>query len=102
MNEPFVPIEDVAKHFSVSISTVRAWVRQKHIPEDAYFKIGKTYRFRVGDVDDALTKVTSEDTPSNKDDLVDEPYVPSLSDAENALAKRLGIHPEDFDLDEDL
>ena len=43
MNEPFVPIEDVAKHFSVSISTVRAWVRQKHIPEDAYFKIGKTY-----------------------------------------------------------
>ena len=100
MNEPFVPIEDVAKHFSVSISTVRAWVRQKHIPEDAYFKIGKTYRFRVGDVADALTKVTSEDTFSNKDDLVDEP--PSLSDAENALAKRLGIHPEDFDLDEDL
>ena len=83
MNEPFVPIEDVAKHFSVSISTVRAWVRQKHIQEDAYFKIGKTYRFRVGDVADALTKVTSEDTFSNKDDLVDEP--PSLDDLDEDL-----------------
>ena len=55
MNEPFVPIEDVAKHFSVSISTVRAWVRQEHIPKDTYVKIGNTYRFRVGDVADALT-----------------------------------------------
>ena len=63
MNEPFVPIEDVAKHFSVSISTVRAWVRQKHIPEDAYFKIGKTYRFRVGDVANALT--TAEKNNNN-------------------------------------
>jgi transposase len=28
--EPYVPIESVAKHFSVSISTIRAWVRQSH------------------------------------------------------------------------
>jgi excisionase family DNA binding protein len=55
MSESFVPIEDVAKHFSVSISTVRAWVRQKHIPEDTYIKIGSTYRFRVSDVESALT-----------------------------------------------
>ena len=63
MNEPFVPIEDVAKHFSVSISTVRAWVRQEHIPKDTYVKIGNTYRFRVGDVADALT--TAEKNSSN-------------------------------------
>jgi excisionase family DNA binding protein len=60
MNEPFVSIDDIAKHFSVSVSTVRAWVRQKHIPEDTYVKIGKTYRFRVGDVTTALTKVSSK------------------------------------------
>jgi DNA-binding transcriptional MerR regulator len=60
MNEPFVPIEDVAKHFSVSISTVRAWVRQEHIPKDTYVKIGNTYRFRVGDVADALTSAKKE------------------------------------------
>ena len=60
MNEPFVPIEDVAKHFSVSISTVRAWVRQEHIPKDTYVKIGNTYRFRVGDVANALTSAKKE------------------------------------------
>ena len=60
MNEPFVTIEDVAKHFSVSVSTVRAWVHQKHIPENTYVKIGKTHRFRVGEVATALTKVSSK------------------------------------------
>lgn len=30
--ELFVPIEDVAKHFSVSISTVRTWIRSDLIP----------------------------------------------------------------------
>lgn len=29
----FVGIEDVAKHFNVSVSTARAWVRQKEIPK---------------------------------------------------------------------
>lgn len=60
MSESFVPIEDIAKHFSVSISTVRAWVRQKYIPEDTYIKIGSTYRFRVSDVESALTSSKKE------------------------------------------
>tara|TARA_R100000742_G_C4272724_1_gene92017 strand:- start:1053 stop:1289 length:237 start_codon:yes stop_codon:yes gene_type:complete len=67
MDEPYVPIEDVAKHFTVSISTVRAWVRQKHIPEDTYVKIGSTYRFRVSDVAEALTKVTSSRSEETTD-----------------------------------
>ena len=57
MNSPkYVPIEDVAKYFSVSISTMRAWVRQNQIPKDTYIKIGNTYRFCVDDVASALTK----------------------------------------------
>ena len=57
MNSPkYVPIEDVAKYFSVSISTIRAWVRQNQIPKDTYIKIGNTYRFCVDDVANALTK----------------------------------------------
>ena len=61
MNSPkYVPIEDVAKYFSVSISTIRAWVRQNQIPKDTYIKIGNTYRFCVDDVANALTK--AEDT----------------------------------------
>ena len=57
MDSPkYVPIEDVAKYFSVSISTIRAWVRQNQIPKDTYIKVGNTYRFCVDDVADALTK----------------------------------------------
>tara|TARA_R110000796_G_scaffold45938_2_gene111154 strand:- start:18 stop:356 length:339 start_codon:yes stop_codon:yes gene_type:complete len=59
MSEPFVPMEDVAKHFSISVSTVRTWIREKHIPEDAYIKVGSSvkpiYRFRISDVESALT-----------------------------------------------
>ena len=52
-NPRYVPIEDVAKYFSVSISTIRAWVRQNQIPKDTYIKIGNTYRFCVDDVANA-------------------------------------------------
>jgi len=57
MTGKYVPIEDVAKHFSVSISTIRAWVRQQDIPQDTYIKVGSTYRFCIDDVADALTKI---------------------------------------------
>lgn len=56
MAEPYVPIEDLAKHFAVSVSTVRAWVRQGHIPKSTYIKVGNTYRFNKTNVTDALTK----------------------------------------------
>lgn len=62
MSEPFVPIEELAKHFTVSVSTVRAWVRQGHIPKDTYLKIGNTYRFNVSKVVDALSN-TPKDEP---------------------------------------
>ena len=55
MNGPFVPIEDLSKHFSVSVSTIRAWVRQGHIPKNTYIKVGNTYRFSISDVSSALT-----------------------------------------------
>ena len=54
MSEQFVPIEEVSKHFSVSISTIRACIRQQHIPKSAYLKVGNTYRFRISDVTKAL------------------------------------------------
>ena len=62
MSEPFVPIEDLAKQFTVSVSTVRAWVRQGHIPKDTYLKIGNTYRFNVPAVIKALSS-TPKDEP---------------------------------------
>jgi excisionase family DNA binding protein len=60
MTGPFVPIEEVAKHFTVSVSTIRAWVRQGHIPKDTYIKVGNTYRFSIDNVAAALTKRETE------------------------------------------
>ena len=61
MNEPFVPIEELAKHFAVSVSTVRAWIRQGHIPKHAYLKIGNTYRFSISKVVAALAHTPKEE-----------------------------------------
>jgi len=70
MTGPFVPIEDLSKHFSVSVSTIRAWVRQGHIPKHTYIKVGNTYRFSVDDVSVALTKKDADKLNSNGADTV--------------------------------
>ena len=55
VDEAFVPIEDVAKHFAVSISTVRAWIRQNLIPA---LKLGGVYRFKISEVEEAMRKLS--------------------------------------------
>ena len=57
---PFVTIESLAQYFNVSVSTIRAWVRQGHIPETTYIKLGNTYRFNRDQVADALTLMQKE------------------------------------------
>lgn len=66
MSEPFVPIEDLAKQFTVSVSTVRAWVRQGYIPKDTYLKIGNTYRFNVPAVVKALSSIPKDEPETLK------------------------------------
>lgn len=51
VDEPYVAIEDVAKHFAVSVSTVRSWIRKNTIP---HLKLGGVYRFRLSSVEEAL------------------------------------------------
>lgn len=55
METRYVPIEELAKHLSVSVSTIRGWVRNKHIPEDTYIRVVNTYRFNINDVVNALS-----------------------------------------------
>lgn len=73
--EPYVPIEELAKHFTVSVSTVRAWVRQDLIPKHTYIKVGNTYRFSVSKVVDALTSAP-KDEPEKVEAAVEEPNIP--------------------------
>ena len=70
MEPKYVPIEDVAKHFSVSVSTIRAWVRQEQIPQETYIRVGNTYRFCIPDISEALTnKKTAPDINVDEDEV---------------------------------
>ena len=55
---PYVNINKVADYFQVSVSTVRKWVNNDYIPDDTYIKVGEVYRFRLNDVESALSEVT--------------------------------------------
>lgn len=54
LNEAYVPIEELAAHLSLSVYGVRRWVNAGHIPADTYIKVGRTYRFSIPLVVDAL------------------------------------------------
>jgi excisionase family DNA binding protein len=58
MASPFVAIEDLAKHLAVSVSTVRGWIRQGHIPDNTFLKINNVYRFDKDAVSNALLSKT--------------------------------------------
>lgn len=55
--QPFVPVEELAKHFTVTVSCIRGWIRQGKIPKHTYIKVGNTYRFNVPAVVDALLQL---------------------------------------------
>ena len=61
MNQEYVPIESVADKFSVSISTVRSWIKKGFIPRDSYIKAGNTYRFKLDEIESSLRKDKEKD-----------------------------------------
>jgi len=63
MNQPYVPIEDVAKHFSVSVSTVRSWLRQGRVPKNSYIEVGNTRRFSIAALASGLAPKTADKAP---------------------------------------
>lgn len=52
--DKYITIQNLADHYLVSVSTIRAWIRTKKIPADAYLKIGSTFRFKLSEVDASL------------------------------------------------
>ena len=55
-DNPYVDINKVADYFGISVSTTRKWLREGHIPDETYIKVGDTYRFNVDAIEKALTK----------------------------------------------
>jgi excisionase family DNA binding protein len=88
-DEAFVPIEDVAKHFAVSVSTVRAWIRQNLIPS---LKLGGVYRFKLSEVEKALRELSGGE-------LVKEEADGSLTVRQPVGAPQMALN---FNLDDDI
>ena len=47
-NEPWVSLEDVAKHQGVSKDSVQQWIRRRRMPEH---KVRHVWKFKVSEVD---------------------------------------------------
>jgi hypothetical protein len=90
--EPYVPIEVLAKHFTVSVTTVRAWVRQGLVPTHTYIKIGNTYRFSLSKVVAALTAAPAEAEP-------DAPTPEALAEDDTPVQLELDFSNPDPDQD---
>jgi excisionase family DNA binding protein len=69
--EPWVSVEDVAKHLGVAKDSVYRWIDHKSLPAH---KIGRLWKFKLSEVDDwvragGADSSTSDPgtTPSEKD-----------------------------------
>ncbi|WP_311777488.1 helix-turn-helix domain-containing protein [Trueperella abortisuis] len=47
-NEPWVNLEQVADHLTVSKDTIRNWIREGFLPA---YRVGKMYKFKLSEVD---------------------------------------------------
>ncbi len=48
-NEPWVSLEDIVRHLSVSRDTVYRWIDDRGLPAH---KVGRLWKFKVSEVDD--------------------------------------------------
>lgn len=99
---PFVTIENLSQYFCVSVSTIRAWVRQGYIPENTYIKLGNTYRFNRPAVAEALMAMQKEEEEAASTDV----NVEVTGVEGSVLSMGEPAHDEnqlefDFDADED-
>ena len=95
MNDAYVPIDDLAKHLCVKVSTIRTWVQKRLIPDNTYIKVGSTYRFNIPAVVAGLKgEVEQRDLVLDKD-IVDE-FNAAINEP---LTEQLQF---DFDEDDDV
>uniref|UniRef100_UPI0040476BF0 excisionase family DNA-binding protein n=1 Tax=Mariniflexile sp. TaxID=1979402 RepID=UPI0040476BF0 len=76
MQDKYVSIEELADYFSVSVSTIRAWIRNGQLTSKDFLKVGNTYRFRILEIENALrgkaSKNAIESTPTAKSTLTED------------------------------
>jgi len=47
--EPWVGVEDVARHLGISTDTVYRWIESKSLPAH---KLGRLWKFKLSDIDE--------------------------------------------------
>jgi len=90
--EAFVPIDKLAEHLHVRVSTVRQWVKNGTVPRHTYLKIGNTYRFHISAVVQALQVLSREAS------LADDAPVPADVDPNMPVQLELDFGPDNNDL----
>lgn len=58
--EPWVSLDEVARHLGVSEDTIHRWIRNRKMPAN---QIGRLWKFKVSEVD---AWVKAGDTPSDR------------------------------------
>jgi excisionase family DNA binding protein len=90
--EAFVPIDKLAEHLHVRVSTVRQWVKNGTVPRHTYLKIGNTYRFHISAVVQALQVLSREAS------LADDAPIPADVDPNMPVQLEFDFGPDNNDL----
>ena len=53
MDDKWVNIEDAAEYLSVSIDTIRTWIKEEKLPA---YKVGKRYKLKLSEIDQEQIK----------------------------------------------
>ena len=64
--EPWVGVEDVARHLGISTDTVYRWIERKGLPAH---KVGRLWKFKLADIDEWVRSgaATGDASQADKD-----------------------------------
>lgn len=96
---PFVTIESLAQYLQVSVSTIRLWVRNGHIPDTTYIKLGNTYRFNRDAAIEGLIAAQKAEQPESASMTVPATGTVGSLVVDQSIEKQLEF---DFDADDDV
>ncbi len=61
--EPWVSVEDVARHLGISKDTVYRWIEARSLPAH---KIGRLWKFKLSDIDEWVRAGGASDEPAGE------------------------------------
>ena len=96
VNDAYVPIEKVAEHFAVSVSTVRTWIRNEAIP---VLKLGGVYRFKLSAVE---AKLRNKEAVVTQEVIAEIPEVSNPKEVAIKLSHKEEISPKELRTIEEL